>query len=112
MKKDYGFLDIMLILSGVLVVTISGVLYNSKWYVILNTILCLLCVFTQAKGKIINQFIGIVHFVLYIFICYNQKFYGEALLYLVVMTPLYIYGIINWLKNRDYQNNAVMIRSS
>lgn len=110
--KGYNILDLILILVGIVTVTISGILFGSKWYIIVSTLLGLLCVFTQAKGKISTQFIGIAYFCFYIFISYTQKYYGEALLYLIIMLPMYIYGVIHWLANRDKKNNVVLVRSN
>lgn len=110
--KGYSILDLILILTGIVVVTTTGILFGSKWYIIVSTLLGLLCVFTQAKGKISTQFIGIIYFCFYIFISYTQKYYGEALLYLIIMLPLYIYGVIHWLSNRDKKDNVVLVRSN
>ena len=110
--KGYNIVDLILISSGIIVVTISGILFGSKWYIILSTLLGLLCVFTQAKGKVITQFIGIVYFCFYIFISYKQRYYGEALLYLIIMLPMYIYGVIHWLSNRDKKENVVIVKSN
>jgi nicotinamide mononucleotide transporter len=110
--KGYTIIDLILILTGIIAVTISGILFGSKWYIIANTLLGLLCVFTQAKGKIATQFIGIIYFCFYIFICYSQKYYGEGLLYLIIMLPMYIYGAIHWLMNYDKKDNVVIVKSN
>ena len=73
----------------------------------MNTILGLLCVFTQAKGKMDTQFIGIIYFCFYIAISYSQNYYGEAILYLTIMLPMYVYGVIHWLKNRDEKDDKL-----
>lgn len=110
--KGYNILDLILILTGIIVVTITGIVFGSAWYIILSTLLGLLCVFTQAKGKISTQFIGIIYFCFYIFISYTQKYYGEAILYLSIMLPMYIYGVIHWLANRDKKENVVIVKSN
>ena len=110
--KGYNILDLILILTGIIVVTITGILFGSPWYIIVSTLLGLLCVFTQAKGKISTQFIGIIYFCFYIFISYTQKYYGEAILYLSIMLPMYIYGVIHWLANRDKKENVVIVKSN
>ncbi len=110
--KGYNWLDLVLILSGIIAVTVTGILFKSEWFIIANTLLGLLCVFTQAKGKIATQFIGVAYFCFYIYICYTQKFYGEALLYLIIMLPMYIYGVIHWLAHRDKKENVVIVRSN
>ena len=90
--------------------TISTIVFQSPWFVYVNTVLALFYVFTQAKGKIATQFIGIVYFCFYVFICFSQKYYGEAFAYLLVMLPMYIYGVIHWLHNRNKKENVVIIR--
>jgi len=110
--KGYNILDLILISIGVIAVTTSGILFGSKWYIIINTLLGLACVFTQAKGKVATQFLGIIYFCFYIFINYSNQYYGEALLYLIIMLPMYIYGVIHWLRNRDKKENVVIVRSN
>lgn len=110
--KGYNLLDLFLVLSGVIVLVVSGILLGSEWYIIINTILGILCVFTQAKGKVSTQFIGIVYFCFYIFICYKQKYFGEAILYLAIMLPMYVYGAIHWLSHREKQDNFVLVRNN
>ena len=111
--KGYNILDLVLISIGIITVTSTSIIFNSKWYIILNTILGLLCVFTQAKGKIATQFIGVIYFCFYIGISYSQKYYGEVVLYLTILLPMYIYGIIHWLRNRDSkEENTVVVRSN
>lgn len=110
--KGYNILDLILLLTGIIVVSLSGLFFYSEWYVFICTIVGLICVFTQAKGKVITQFIGVVHFCFYIFIAYSQNYYGEALAYIIIMMPMYVYGIIHWLANRDKDNNVVLVRSN
>ena len=48
----------------------------------------------------------------YAAISYNQKYYGESILFLMIMLPMYIYGVIHWLRNRDQAENVVLVRSN
>lgn len=106
--KGYNIWDLILILLGNITILIASVIFKSNWLVIIQSIFCLLTVFTQAKGKIITQFLGIITFIFYIIISYQEKLYGEAILYLVILLPMYIYGAINWLKNKDKQNSDLV----
>ena len=111
--KGYNLLDLLLILIGIITITITSIIFHSQWYIILNTILGLLCVFTQAKGKIITQVIGIVWFCVYACIAYSQRYYGEVIVYIGIMLPMYVYGVIHWLKNRDHkEENTVLVRNN
>ena len=116
MKKinilGYNLLDLILLGLGIMTISVVSIIFKSPWYILISTLLGLICVFTQAKGQIITQFIGAFYFCFYIFISYTQKLYGEAILYLIIMLPLYIYGIIHWLKNRNKKDNVVIVRSN
>ena len=111
--KGYNLLDLILVLSGLITVVVTSVIFKSPWYILINTILGILCVFTQAKGKIVTQFLGILYFSLYSVISYTQKYYGEVILYILMMIPMYIYGVIHWLKNKDVKaTDTVLVRSN
>jgi nicotinamide mononucleotide transporter len=110
--RGYTLLDLFFILIATISVVVSGLIFNSKWYVIIQSILIIFCVFTQAKGKLATQFIGVISFSFYIFISYSQKYYGESLLYLIIMVPMYIYGIIHWITNKDINNHVVLVKSN
>lgn len=115
MKKEwrgYNLLDLFLLGLGVVTILTVSIIFHTKWYVILSTLLGILCVFTQAKGKVATQFIGIIYFCFYIFVSYTQAYYGEALLYLLIMLPIYIYGAIHWLMHRDKKDEVVIVRSN
>ena len=97
--NGYNIIDAILVLIGIITVTVTSILFSSPWYIILN------CVFTQAKGKVITQFLGIAYFSMYSIISYTQRYYGEAIVYIFMMIPMYIYGAIHWLMNRDKKEN-------
>lgn len=110
--RGYNILDLILILLGVGSVAVTAIIFKSGWLILCQSILCLLTVFTQAKGKVITQFLGIINFILYIIISYKEHLYGEAILYLVVLIPMYVYGLIHWLKNKSNQDDVVLVRSN
>ncbi len=116
MKKiniyGYNLLDLILLGTGIVCITTISIIFKSPWYVLTSTLLGLLCVFTQAKGKVSTQFIGVVYLLFYSYISYTEKLYGEVIFYLVIMIPMYLYGIVHWLKHRSDENNVVLVRSN
>ena len=113
MKKSiifgYNLLEIIMLILGLCSLAVSAIVCNSPWYIWVNTTLALLCVFTQAKGQIITQFLGIASFFFYIYISYVQKLYGEVIMYGVIMLPIYFYGTAHWLKNRNKKDKSIVI---
>ncbi len=109
--KGYNLIDLFLLGGGLITILITSIIFKSNWLIIINSLLGICCVFMQAKGKIATQFIGVIWFVFYCFLSYEQKYYGETILYATIMIPLYIYGIIHWLAHRDKKDNVVIVKS-
>ena len=61
----------------------------------------------QAKGHVIGQIVGVLLAILYSIMSYNNQYYGEVIIYLIVILPLYISGIYTWLKNKDKKSSKV-----
>ena len=59
----------------------------------------MLSVILVAKGKISNYYFGIINVVIYGFISYNSKYYGEAMLNILYFLPMQIIGFIMWRRN-------------
>lgn len=109
--KGYNVVDVILLGAGLITIITTSIIFKSNWLIIVNSLLGICCVFMQAKGKIVTQFIGIVWFVFYCFMSYQQKYYGETILHATIMIPLYIYGIIHWLAHRDKKDNVVIVKN-
>ena len=68
MKKilnDWTKFEITLLVISLISVGVTGILCNSSILTQLCSITGILCAITQAKGKVISQFIGLVIVVLY-----------------------------------------------
>ena len=59
----------------------------------------MLSVILVAKGKISNYYFGVINVVIYGFISYNSKYYGEAMLNILYFLPMQIIGFMMWRRN-------------
>ena len=105
--KDWTKFEIFLLLSSIAIIIFSGVFCKSTILTIICSITGILCALMQAKGKIMSQFIGLVLVVLYSILSFENKYYGEVLIYIFIMLPLFVSGIISWIKNVDKETNIV-----
>jgi len=101
-----------LFFTGFIAVVTLTIIFKADWLTIICSILGIFTVFTQAKGKIATQFIGAVYFGFYVFLAWQNSYFGEVAVYAGLIIPMYIYGIIHWLRNRDKNNNAIMVRKN
>lgn len=61
----------------------------------------MICVVLVAKGKISNYYFGIVNVVLYAYIAWQSKYYGEVMLNALYFLPIQFVGLYYWRINVD-----------
>ena len=105
--KDWTKFEIALLLSSIIIVVVSGIFTKSNLLTISCSITGILCALTQAKGKVISQFIGLLLVLLYSVLSFQNRYYGEVLIYIFIMLPLFVGGIISWIKNVNRETDTV-----
>lgn len=107
MFKDWTKFEVGLLFVSILIIAISGIFCQSSLLTIICAITGIACALTQAKGKVISQFIGLILVILYSILSYQNRYFGEVLIYIFIMLPLFISGIISWLRHVDKETNTV-----
>ena len=106
--KGWTVLELILLFSGLILSSIVSIVFKSGVVSFLCSIASILTVLLQAKGKPIANVFGIVVVFLYAFVSYQGKLYGESIIYLVAMLPLFIISLITWYRNRRKTNQTVI----
>lgn len=101
--------QIYLLIFSSIILMISGIISKSDLLTMICSLLSLSIVLTQAKGKVISQFLGIIFVVIYSIVAYRNRYYGEVLIYVFIMLPLFVAGIVSWFKNMDEDTNRVKV---
>ena len=65
------------------------------------------CVILTGMGKISNYLFGVVNILLYAYVAWNAKYYGDVMLNLLYYFPTNIIGWFVWKKNIDEESNEV-----
>lgn len=73
-------------------------------------LLGILYAFFAGAGKLICFVFGILYSLLYLYIAFEVKLYGEVMLNLFYL-PINVLGIVMWRKNQNTQKNKVIVRS-
>lgn len=87
----------------------TAVIFKSDFLTAICSIVGITTALLLAKGKPLGQVFGLFIVLLYSIVSYKNKFYGEVIIYLVIMLPMYILGIISWLKHQNKKTNSVDI---
>ena len=105
--KDWNKLELLILVIGIFTILVAGLFCKSSLIAIASSITGVSCAMMQAKGKVSSQFIGLLLVVLYSILSFQNRYYGEVIIYVFIMLPLFISGIISWMKNVDKKTNIV-----
>ena len=109
--KNWTLFEIILLTVSPLIVLTVGIIFKSDALTIITSIVGIICALLLAKGLVLGQFFGIAIVVLYSIVSYKNRYYGEMLIYLAIMFPMYIWGIIEWLKHKNGETKSVEVNS-
>lgn len=105
--KDWSKYEILLLIFSILIILTLGILFKSNILIIICAVGDIMLAITQAKKKLISQFIGLSLVVFYSIVSYQNKYYGEVLIFVFLMLPLFSWGIIEWTRNREIGTKKV-----
>ena len=109
--KNWSIFEIILLFSSILVVLTVGLVFKSDALTIVTSIVGIVCALLLAKGLILGQFFGFLIVALYSIVSFKNGFYGEMLIYLFIMLPMYVWGIIEWCKHKNGNTKSVEVNS-
>lgn len=107
----WNWFEILLIISSFMLSITLTIVFKSAVLDCITFILVALNCILLAKGKVFGHFVGIISTTLYIVVSLNAQYYGEVLLSALVVIPMSIWCIIEWLKNKrdDKEQGGVVI---
>jgi nicotinamide mononucleotide transporter len=99
--EDWSLWDKLwsLIFTGVIVAL--SIVWKDSWYGLICSLTGIFCVILAAKGRIFNYYIGIINVLLYAFISYQNKYYGEVMLNAFYFFPMQFVGLAIWLRHKN-----------
>lgn len=107
--KSWNKFEITLVLVSVISIIIFGIIFKSGIITIASSSASIITAMLQAKGKIESQFFSIIVCLLYSYISYKSKYYGEVIFYVLVMLPMSIVGIISWITHKSEKTDTVEV---
>jgi len=107
--KNFTLFEKLLLVISIIVLLLAGIIFNSSIVTIICTVLFVFAIMLIAKGNYLGQIIGIVVTILYSYISYKNRYYGEIIINIGIVLPLYILGIISWIKHENKETKTVKI---
>lgn len=98
LNSKWSKLELMWLFSAVSIIIGCGVYWGDSITGIVSAATGAACVILIAKGEISNYLFGLINVVLYIFLAFNAKLYGEVMLNTLYYVPMQFIGFYLWYK--------------
>lgn len=106
--SEWNLFEICFILIFEIVFIVLGIVFKQPILSTIYSVFILLCAFLLVKGKWYAYIFGLIGISVYIYISFQNNYYGESIWHLAITIPFYITSMINWFRNQ--QNKVVKIR--
>lgn len=107
--SDWNLFEKIFLIFGIAAAIISELVWGGDIINLLYVLTYFLTALLFAKGKVASYFIGIVSVFFYGIVSFRQGYYGELIITACLTFPIMIWGIIEWLKHIDKEENVVII---
>lgn len=105
--KDWTWFEKILLFGSIILVSSVSFIFRSDFMTAVTSLVGIATALLLAKGKVAGQFFGVAIVILYSFVSFQNRYYGEMIIYTFIMLPLYIVGIVSWMKNRNKETKRV-----
>ena len=109
MLKDWNKLEKCLLFGSIIIISMIAITFKSDLLTTISSITGIITALLLAKGKNLGQVFGILITILYSIVSFKNRFYGEVIIYIFLLLPMYLIGIISWIKYHNKETNTVQI---
>ncbi len=107
--KSWPRLEKWLLFSSIILVLLIGFIFKAKLTTALSSIIGIITTLLLVKGKNLGQIFGVICAFLYSFVSLKNRFYGETIIYMCIMLPMYLIGILSWIKHQSKKTNTIQV---
>lgn len=100
---------VWLLLSSVTILCLS-IYWKDSVIGIISAVSGVMCVVCTGKGKLSAYVFGLINTVLYAYIAFTARYYGEVMLNILYYLPMQFYGFYVWNRNIDEATHEVKKR--
>ena len=106
--QNWKLIEILWIIIACSIILSLSIYWKENVIGIVSSISGILCVILTGKGKLSSYIFGMVNTILYSYIAFNAKYYGEFMLNVFYYIPMNIAGFILWSRNLNKENSEVI----
>jgi len=99
--------EILWITTATMTILSLSIYLNESLIGIIMAISGVICVVLTGKGKLSSYVFGMVNTLLYAYIAYGAKYYGDVMLNLLYYAPMNVVGWVMWNKHMSVETKEV-----
>jgi len=99
--------EILWITTATITILSLSIYLNESLIGIIMAISGVICVVLTGKGKLSSYVFGMVNTLLYAYIAYGAKYYGDVMLNLLYYAPMNVVGWVMWNKHMSVETKEV-----
>ncbi|MBE5756023.1 MAG: nicotinamide mononucleotide transporter [Clostridiales bacterium] len=110
MKAKWNWFEIGLLSVSVVAIICCFIFSSDKDYLSLaSSILGVVTVVFTSKGLLLAPILSVVYSIVYTIISVGQRYYGEAIIYMLIMIPMQVITIVGWFRNKKTDSDVVEV---
>ena len=110
--KNWTGYEIFLVILGFVLPISFSVIFGSSVIECIVTCLSTLVAVLFTKGYYWGYIIAIINLIFYSIVEFGAGFYGELFINWGLYFPMYVFGLVEWLKHQDKEKSTIVIRKS
>lgn len=105
--KGWKPLEVLWLFIAVATIIVLSIYWGDNPIGIISATTGVACVVCTGKGKLSAYVLGLINCVLYAYISYQQRYFGEVMLNLIYYVPMQFYGFKVWSQNMNETTHEV-----
>lgn len=110
-KKIFGLsiFEVLLLIFDILSVITIFIFFDTNWLSFSVSLIGCFAILFLAKGFFFAPAFNVVYDILYIILSYSSKYFGEAIIYILVTLPIDFYASFSWKKSKSKESDVIII---
>lgn len=108
--KDWTWFEKVLLIASTLITIVLSIIWKDTPIGIISAISGILSVILCAKGKSVNYLFGVLYTVTFVYMAYQNKFYGQMMVNAVYYLPMNILGYFMWNRSKESPEEDITTR--
>ena len=109
--KDWTKFEKIILSLSLFIIAIIGLIFKSDFFTLFTALTAVTTTMLLAKGKKEAYIFYLICVILYIYVSFSNRYYGEVILYSFLILPMCISSLITWIRHPNKDTNTVEVNS-